>query len=306
MSENSFELYNPFSIKAKILKRLYSTLFSNFNKISIKFLTKKTKEKSNFIKHLEKKLQVSIVSSLYFSTARDKIVIQLTSNNNTIAYAKVALNDLGHNHILNEIEAIKTLSKKNIVIPVLDFGYFQGSLFMLTENLKGTIQFVDKRGIISILNRLRKDKKHQLSCHPRILQIKEMSERNDMLRLSNILNEVVVSSKEYYFEAMEHGDFTPWNIISLKNKFVPFDFEYFENNGLEFLDFIKYYFQYGRLIKKFGKKKLLLYVSKMTELVEFEILMTIFLIKEIIIRNEEKQSFNFELQMLELIHDGKK
>ena len=36
-----------------------------------------------------------------------------------------------------------------------------------------------------------------------------------------------------------HGDFAPWNLITHNNKVTPFDFEYFEETGLEFLDLIQ-------------------------------------------------------------------
>lgn len=306
ISKISFELYNPFSLKAKMFKCVCAFLFSYLNDLMIYILSLEKEKKSDFVKCLEKKLQRPIVTSLYYSTAKDKIVIQLNSNNNIIGYAKVALNDIGKKHLLNERKAINILSERSLVTQALGFDYYRGMPYLLVKKLKGNIHLVKKSNLIMTLDSFKMDKKHLLCSHPRVLQIKKMAEENDLKNLSNILNEVVVTSNEFYFEVMEHGDFAPWNIVSSKNTSTPFDFEYFEEKGLEYLDLIKYYFQEGRLVKKYGKDKLLKFVSKQVNLIESIKLIIIFLIKEIIIKKEEKQSFSFELQILELIHDGKK
>ena len=101
---NAFKLYNPFSSKAKKFKSVVKFLVLRFN-ILFKIFTKK-ENKSEFIVYLEKELNESLVSSLYFATANDKAVLQLQSKEAKIlGYLKYPLNKIGFKHIKNEIRA---------------------------------------------------------------------------------------------------------------------------------------------------------------------------------------------------------
>ena len=57
-------------------------------------------------------------------------------------------------------------------------------------------------------------------------------------------------SEVNYLEVYEHGDFAPWNLMVTEKGIIPFDFEYFEEFGLEYLDEIKYHFQIEHFLKR--------------------------------------------------------
>ena len=85
----------------------------------------------------------------------------------------------------------------------------------------------------------------------------------------------------------EHGDFAPWNIMICNNRIRMFDFEYFEENGIEYFDMIKYYFQIENLLKKTKNSMIIkIILSKLNCNYKNEILM-LFLLKEIILKKKE-------------------
>ena len=123
IKSNSFKLYNPFSVKAKILKKIIF-LFPFFNRLQNK--------KSEFIKFLENKFQKEFVSSVYMATDKDKIILQLQSDNKVFGYLKIATSVLGQEKIQNEIEAIELLKDIN-KIDIIDKDVFNGYDFFLSR-----------------------------------------------------------------------------------------------------------------------------------------------------------------------------
>jgi len=303
ISNNSFQLYYPFSFKAKLMKKFSLFLFLKMNEFMPKVLLTSNKRKSEFIIYLEKKLQRKLVSSVYFSTDKDKVVIQLQSNHKVIGYVKYALNENGKRRLINEQNAIKILSERKIVSPFLLFEQYKNIPFLILKDLNGEINLRTINEIKDILEKLKKEKKYKLENHPRIIQIRKDLEGNDDLSL--LLNRIVISSTEYYYEVFEHGDFAPWNIIKTEDGSVPFDFEYFEEYGLEFLDLIKYFYQEGRLLNKYGKTKLVNYIYEKVIIKEIDTLIQIFLLKEIIFKRSNNDPHGFESKLLKMIHEGK-
>ena len=90
--KNAFKLYNPFSQKAKLLKKGSHIVFTNFNALSKLVWKTKKEEKSAFVSYLENKLGKSLVVSLYFATINDKVVMQLqTPDAEIVGYLKYPL-----------------------------------------------------------------------------------------------------------------------------------------------------------------------------------------------------------------------
>ncbi|MDG1398531.1 MAG: hypothetical protein P8P88_09110, partial [Polaribacter sp.] len=108
--------------------------------------------------------------------------------------------------------------------------------------------------------------------------------------------------KDYYSEVYEHGDFAPWNIVKTKNGMAAFDFEYFVENGLEYLDIIKYHFQVGRLLKGKNQNDLYQYVSDKIGISEIREMLSLFLLKEIMNSYQQNKASNFETKMLNFIN----
>lgn len=297
---NAFKLYNPFSLKAKILKSVSRFFFTTLNIFIQQLGTKK--EKSNFIIYLEKLLDKELHVSLYFATANDKIVLQLqSSEEKVIGYLKYPINDIGLKHIKNEIKAFEILSDNGIVESYILSDIYDDKPFLLLRELNGTIDKVEKQFIETILKSFEKDSSYQLIIHPRIVKLKDSLIKNNMLKYLTILENMCDNSNINYKVVYEHGDFTPWNIIKVKDDYIPFDFEYFVEDGLEYFDIIKYYYQVGKLLESKKDKELLEYIIDNVKIQEIKELFTLFLIKEIIRQKEENDSFEFEEIMINIM-----
>jgi hypothetical protein len=303
--KNAFKLYNPFSAKAIFLKAISQFLFLKVNRFLKMIVPTLKKEKTEFIYYLESKLKKELVVSIYFATSNDKVVLQLQAKNKIIGYLKFPLNDLGIKHIKNENRAIEILSKKSIVESVVLYDHYKEVPYLFLKELRGKVTEVKKQDLEILLQKFKKKIKFRLKDHPRILQLKMKLIKIDLQNYSYILEELCILSKEYYLEVYEHGDFAPWNIITVNNKTFPFDFEYFEENGLEHMDLIKYYYQIGHLLHKFSRDKLVDFICNKSEISETVILTQIFLIKEIVRKKEENQPFSFEKETLEYLMDAK-
>jgi hypothetical protein len=104
-----------------------------------------------------------------------------------------------------------------------------------------------------------------------------------------------------YREVYEHGDFAPWNIIQTNTGLVPFDFEYFEEIGLEYLDELKYHVQIENLLKAKTGLELIDSISAKVNISEFQIMFQIFLIKEILTKTKGNESIGLEESLLQLL-----
>ena len=299
--ENSFKLYNPFSKKAKLFKNITYFLFTKLN-IVFNFIGNKEEESSNFIKYLEKKLNSKIISSVYFATLKDKVVLQLqTPESKIIGYLKFPLNEIGLAHINNEIEAMDILSKEGIIKVALLVDNYENTPFLLIEELNGQIDLVEKKNLFTILNNFNRNEFYLLNAHPRIKQLKFDLEKNKLDQYLNILIDIERNTKLEYQLVYEHGDFTPWNIVKFGNDFIPFDFEYFVKDGLEYLDLIKYFYQVGKLLNQLNNEDLILFIKQEIDIEEIEELFKIFLIKEILKNIIENENYSFDENILNLL-----
>ena len=300
LSKNSFKLYNPFSRKAQVLKNIIKFITINMN-----FLTQisaQKKVKSDFVNNLEKLLKESLVVSIYFSTVNDKVVMQLQSiDAKIIGYLKYPLNNIGVKHTKNEIKAFNILSSKKIIEPYILSQEYDGKPFLLLKELNGTIDIVSKKDINNILRKFQGDESYRLSFHPRVVELKKILLKYNMEAYIVKLDKIVSKSTLEYMKVYEHGDFTPWNIIKVNNKYIPFDFEYFVEDGLEYFDIIKYYYQIGKLLKFKKDKELYDFVKNNINILEFKELFELFLIKEIMINIEENRPFGFEENIIKIL-----
>ena len=301
LSYNAFKLYNPFSLKAKFFKTIMKICFKYFN-ILFKHLLSNKKEKSNFIQFLEKELHTHLVVSLYFATAKDKVVLQLQSKDaKIIGYLKYPINNIGRLHLANEIKAIEILSKKRIVKSYFLQKKYKGVDFLLLKELDGSIGSITKNNIDIILNKFQRSESYILSQHPRIIELKKLLYQHGMFIYIEKIESIYKNSTLEYKLVYEHGDFAPWNIVKVKEKYIPFDFEYFVEDGLEYLDMLKYYYQIGKLLKLKKDSDLVKYMQENINTIEFKELFQIFLIKEILLSKKEKTSYIFEENILKLM-----
>lgn len=300
-SKNAFKLYNPFSSKAKTFKSVAEFCFTNLNSI-FKPLVSAKKEQSEFISYLESELREQLVVSLYFATIKDKIVLQLQSKEaKVIGYLKYPLNNIGLKHIQNEINAFELLSSVNIIDSYLMSKNYNAKPFLLLKELDGIIDRVDRNNIDKILKNFERKELYKLIDHPRVLDIKHSLQNTNFKKYINKIETICKNSSIEYKLVYEHGDFTPWNIIKVEEKFIPFDFEYFVEDGLEYFDLIKYYYQIGKLLESKNGKELVNYISQNIDINGIKELLVLFLIKEIVRNQEENESIEFEKNILTVL-----
>ena len=67
------------------------------------------------------------------------------------------------------------------------------------------------------------------------------------------------------------------------------------------MDLIKYYYQVGKLLNNLNNHELISFIKKEININEIELLLKIFLIKEILRDTEENESFSYEENILELL-----
>lgn len=299
---NAFRLYNPFSTKAKLLKKVSQTAFTSFNTVSKIIWGTNQEEKSVFVSYLETKLNRSLVSSLYFATIQDKVVIQLqTPDAEIVGYLKFPLNEVGLRHLENEKKAIEILSEKRVVQKYLLHDEFDGKPFLLITALEGEIGLVERKHIDELLLRFKKEEVYRLIDHPRITELKRCVDTNDMSKYLSLIEKICQNSTMQYALVYEHGDFTPWNIVNVNGDCIPFDFEHFTEDGLEYFDLIKYYYKIGKLLENMDANELITYIFEQINIKEIRELLQLFLIKEIVRKKEENEPHTFEINVLNVM-----
>ncbi len=301
ISEKAYKLYNPFSFKGKFLKIVSRFLLVNFNRIIISLIRSKRYEKSDFISYLENKLDAKFIVSIYHATVNDKVVLQLQSNNKIYGYLKFPLNKTGIANIKIEEKAITLLSEKNIISPCILIDTYKEVPYFIISELKGCIESSTDKAIENLVFQFKKEKKFKLIEHQRIKELYKDIEALQLKSYKLKIDAIVKSSTAYYYEAFEHGDFTPWNMVKTDHGLVPFDFEFFVENGIEYFDLIKYHFQVGRLLKKKKAKELASYLFSKIPVPEIQNVVSLFLIKEIIRLKKNNESYEFYDNMLKFI-----
>lgn len=298
LARMAFELYNPFSTKGKLFKGVALFLCVHANNLAKLILPTLSIPKSPFMVFVSGQMAKELTSSVYIATAKDKVVLQLVENGNIIGYLKYPLTLAGESRLQNEIKGIRILSEKGIVPPLIYLGNYEKMDFIILRNIEGSIEKVDIEEIAIVLNSLKKNVSYPLAEHPRILHLKRKAFELGMEWVAVKMGSLVKQSKNSYAEVYEHGDFAPWNLIKASSGLVPFDFEYFVENGITYFDELKYHYQIAHLLEGKVGKDLFNAVESNVMIEEFHILFGLYLIKEILIKKEEGIPYHLEELLL--------
>ncbi len=302
-AKNAHKLYNPFSKKAKALKWTSRFLFTNLNPMSTFIFATKPYSKSGFIKHLEDKFNTSFTVSIYYATAKDKIVLQLQTKGSIFGYLKFPMNATGIKNINTENRANALLSKRQIIQPAIDYDTYEGVPYIILPEIKGSIGHLKDMAVEDLANQFKKNDKLKLKEHQRVKDLYATLDSSGFSTYKSILDGIMKQSTEYYCEAYEHGDFAPWNIVATNTGLMPFDFEFFVENGMEWLDVIKYHFQVGRLLGGKNQNALSEYLFNKIGCNEAKALISLFLILEIVRLKKTNEPHEFHHTMLTLIYE---
>ena len=298
----SFKLFTPHSSKARILKKL---VYAALHIPGLKPLIGKNKKKGNFIKHFEKKLNKPLVSSVYYPTINDKLVIQVIDRNTSevLGYAKVSNTKTGTDKIETEKKAITKLSQlkgfeylKNHLLAQETSNNYTYIFLRPIEEANESFSFQD---IQHVTKNLLKRKKQPLQEHKRIKLIEDQLNSNGLTTLCEVLKAEVAQSNLQYFQAFEHGDLAKWNCFKAEGVLQLFDFEYFEEDGIEYLDLINYLYQEYKLLNKLTPPSIYINIKNSINLPEFHIIFLVFLCKLAAQQVSEKQDITYEKKIID-------
>ncbi|MFC6876177.1 hypothetical protein ACFQZF_00710 [Flavobacterium myungsuense] len=303
--KQSFKLYNPFSLKAQILKKV--VFFAVVNIPYFRETLSRKFDSGSFIIHLEKTLKTQIHASLYYPTIAGKMVLQLlTTDGKVLGYSKIGLSHSGKLKIENELKAIKELANISDVFEeeyLIMHGDYVNYNYIIVKKIKGTNKPISDEDLLKKLRKFDREKKFILQEHPRFIALMNTTKNLEFFHLQEVLIKISNSSKELYSLSYEHGDMAPWNIfINKKNKISFFDFEYFVKDGLQHLDFINYHYQIAVNLKSLKSPlRIVEYVKDKIQINEFSQVFSLFLINKILVNTIDKENSERENKLLEFI-----
>jgi len=286
----SFQLYNPFSLKARFLKKIaYHAPF--FNIVA--------KDKSEFITFLEGRLGQKITSSVYYSSCKYKVVLQLQSKGLVIGYLKLGITEQGNEKVQNEYNALSIL-EGDIAPKVIDSGEFEEHFFILIEPIKGIQKKPSRQDLNILLSELEhsSSKEFKLSNHPRVLSIKKRLVDCNMKEYLVQLEKIVAYDKSNYSLVYEHGDFAAWNMQYTDSNYRLIDFEFFEENGIEGMDLCKFYYTNDLYINNTPLNKVANRVLNNLD-ANLKSIFFIFLLNEVLIRLENNWDYSRDKKVLD-------
>lgn len=300
----SIKLYQPFSRRAILFKKGLIILAKTVPSI-LKLISNK-KEKGGFIIWIERQLGKKLFSSIYYPTIFDKLVIQLTTEEESIlGYVKIGLNKKGNAKILREKQAIEILlTNTNLLLDnyLIEEGVYKKNEFIIVKEIEGISKELTELEISTILNRLKKSQEFVLKEHPGFIKLYHNSVKSNIKELKEFLEIVRNISKVKYKLVYEHGDFAPWNIIEDNEGNIKlFDLEYFIKDGIEYLDKFNYYYQTEKLLKKLETNELITSLKTKIKIREFDIIFGTFLVNKILYKVKEDSPFNNEIELLKII-----
>ncbi|WP_242092373.1 hypothetical protein [Aestuariivivens sediminicola] len=299
--ENGLSLYNPYSKKALIFKIFFKRYVLSFRNVFRNFL--KSHSNGEFINHLEKVLQMKFTSSIYYPTISDKLILQLLDSNEDIyGYVKIGLNPKGNHKIINEIRGVKEMASRGLLDEdyLIHSGTYYGCEYFLMKPIEGqSAKCLSRRDIDMLLDKLKSNEKFKLREHPGFLKLVNRAKIMNRVKLMEILLDIKNTSNFSYNLVIEHGDFALWNILITNNGLIQLiDFEYYSNQGIEFVDLFNFYFQKGKLILKLEGERLIKYLKDNISLDTFNEMLKVFLINRILLQEEECSNQNHEFELL--------
>lgn len=298
VTSNSFKLYTPHSRNGIFFKYLMLSLvyFAKF------LLATPRRPKSKFISYFENIIGQEIISSIYYSTDKSKVVLQIQNvqDQKIIGYIKVGLNQIGNQRIVNEISANNVMINANINedIVVLHKGLYNGHRFIMINHLERDRASISDSDVLKFLVSLQTNTKYLLSTHPRILELREKLLKLQESSFLSVLDSAVAVNNIKYRLVFEHGDFARWNIIKTSNKLVLIDLENFCKNGLEHFDALKYFYQDSKLLRKDNVAGIISYVQRKYSFGGFSQIFALMLVKEALLLKSDDQDFSLEIEIM--------
>lgn len=258
--EPALEMYQPSTIKGKILKSCIK-LFHNNEMMLEKIFCQKQKLLINYdvLQYLKEIAQKDgIFLAVYMgdttSAQNRKVTIQIYDNQKILCYAKVTEEPEVIENFEREITSLKYLEGKGIAnIPkVLGEKQINGLHIFVqsTEKpLKQQVRLVFEKRQIDFIDRIVKNTKQDIGYESSqfyesvqyLKSIKEQFEAQVQTTINKAIEMVEAYAREGKIEfAFSHGDYTPWNVYYVGQELHAFDFEYCYKSMPAYIDVFHY------------------------------------------------------------------
>ena len=247
-------MYQPSSWKGKLIKYIFL--------VSYPILKLSNQTYDNNLLEVINSLGEVRVFGIYFSTDRQKyIVLAYCMNTKKVLVFKLSNTLLGISRLKREIngyDLFKSAGLTHFERYHIDVTEHRARVSYSHEDYNFNVQ--NTAYVCNLVGRLRRGKKLSAHNHPRIKSI--LAKIEDYLYpdiFENLRKRVDCSETEYEL-CYEHGDLAPWNCYQKQGCYGIFDFEYFEYDGIEGFDLIRYAYSIA-MIKGGSLKDRLQYVS---------------------------------------------
>lgn len=268
----AFALYNPYSTKARLLKRVISALPGSFGNLLLKPVTsnkalddfKQYKENIDNILNIDSTINISPGTK----SKHQKTTVQIINNGITEAFLKVSKTPQTMVLSTNENDILRFLENKTLS--------FQKPKSLFGETIKSSyylIQSAPKYGFSQSKTQFWKPHQHT------ILDLYNFGSENINLStyistIRNIKNvdsllpyilDIEKSHKNYNLKlCFSHGDFAPWNILVNKtNQLFIFDWEHGDKARPLLFDFFHYHYMTCKLLTNSEPKTISNYLTNL-------------------------------------------
>ena len=216
-----------------------------------------------------------------------KAVLEIHKNNQTFAFAKIALGDKSKRLVENEIHQLNSLSSysfKKLVVPTILDSSVDGIVELSNIKPNKPKQFskvtklhlnvldeiYDKSYVTNSFEKLdcfNECKKNMTSLELNYEKVNSL----DKTRVQGLINKIAelneLVGENYNFpSSFAHGDFTPWNMYSSKDRLYVFDWELGKELFPLFYDLIHFVFQSETMIHHSNNSKINLELSRVLKM----------------------------------------
>lgn len=251
-------IYQPSSFKGKLVKRMLPYVKENSFVLSKIHATKEKFSLSKALKcEIEKAFESENLSYGFFlgtPGVHQKVVIQVSKNDEILGYCKVTDSQAVYNNFVAEDKVLSELCNRKIervpqslcVKHIMNdsIGIF---IQTTTKTLKSkVVHELDDRHVSFIMGMCKKTSHTILYDDTAIAR--DLSYLKDHAGLVVDLLPEVLEIEEQLRSGVQkacfyHGDFTPWNTYTEKNELCVFDWEYAETDYLPMLDIFHFFNQ---------------------------------------------------------------
>lgn len=259
----AFGLYNPYSLKGRLVKRLVSILPAFAGNLFLKPVNQTSLENefNSYKRYIDNILSIDSAINISPGTKskHQKKSVQIINNKRIEYYLKISNNKETIELSKNEYSILSLLSSKQLttLTPKAVFGDFIESSYYLIQSAAPNEFYQSETAFLSEHNKCiieLYDLHHkETDIQEYIASIKNYITRYNYNGKSNILATLdALSEKNKKTKiqlSLTHGDFAPWNILTnYDNELFIYDWEHGSENSPLLFDFFHFHFMTSKLL----------------------------------------------------------